>query len=252
MAAAEPLARGVFVTGTDTGVGKTLVTAALALYLRRQGLDVGVMKPVETGIDNPADLGPDAALLQWAAGSEDEPELVSPYRLKAPLAPSTAAGLEGVTIDLARLVEAARTLGQRHRFLLIEGAGGLMVPLAGGLLIADLVKQTGLPLLVVARPNLGTINHTLLTTFAAQAMDIPTAGFIINNMPADPDPASASAPESLVTLASADLLGVLGNTPGDERQKVEALADEIAALHSLPWLLMKFDLRELIPAQAGG
>ncbi|BCR05025.1 ATP-dependent dethiobiotin synthetase BioD [Desulfuromonas versatilis] len=250
MAAADPVGKGIFVTGTDTGVGKTLVTAALALFLRRRGVDVGVMKPVESGVDEPAGLGPDARLLQWAAASEDEPELVSPVRLKAPLAPSTAAKLEGVTIEMDKLVAAARELGRRHEFLLIEGAGGLMVPLAGGLLMADLVSELALPLLVVARPNLGTINHTLLTTFAAQAMGISLAGFMINNMPADPDAACKSAPESLVTLASADLLGVLDQEPGDDQEKVTALADQIALLHSLPWLLMKFELRRLIQRPA--
>lgn len=250
MAAAEPVGKGIFVTGTDTGVGKTLVTAALALYLRRRGVDVGVMKPVETGVEDPTRLGPDAELLQWAAGSNDEAELVSPVRLQAPLAPSVAARQEGVAIEMEQLLAAARELGRRHEFLLIEGAGGLMVPIAGGLLMADLAAQTGLPLLVVARPNLGTINHTLLTTFAAQAMQIPLAGFMINNMPAAPDAACKSAPEALVTLASADLLGVLDHEPGDDREKAAALAEQIAALHSLPWLLMKFELRQLIQRPA--
>ena len=242
----EPAAKGVFVSGTDTGVGKTLVTAALALYLRRRGVDVGVMKPVETGVDDTADLGPDASLLQWAAATDDPPELVAPYRLKAPLAPSVAAKREGIVIDVARLLETAGRLGERHEFLLIEGAGGLMVPLAGGLLMADLIRQSGLPLLVVCRPDLGTINHTLLTTFAAQAMGIPTAGFLINNMPSEPDAACASAPETLVNLATADLLGVLDHCHGNDREKAQQLSDQIPLLHTLPWLLMKLGLRHLI------
>lgn len=228
--------RGVFVTGTDTGVGKTLVAAALARHLRKRNLDVGVMKPVETGVTDPGRPGGDATLLQWAADCTDEPTLIAPYRLQAPLAPALAAEEESVRVDLAYIVEVARTLRERHDFTIIEGAGGLMVPLAGGLLVADLILQLGLPLLVVCRPGLGTINHTLLTIHAARTMGIPLAGFIINGMPLQPDTAEALAPHNLASLASADLLGVLPRVAGDEREKVEALAEAIAGLPTLPWL----------------
>lgn len=228
--------RGVFVTGTDTGVGKTLVAAALARHLRHRSIDVGVMKPAETGVIDPARPGADAALLQWAAGSADDPALIAPYRLRAPLAPSLAAESESVRIDLSHLLAAARSLRDRHDFTLIEGAGGLMVPLAGGLLVADLVVQLSLPLLVVCRPGLGTINHTLLTVHAARTMGIPLAGFIINGMPPRPNEAEAQAPHHLASLASADLLGVLPMVEGNEQEKVEALVEAIAALPTLPWL----------------
>lgn len=229
--------RGVFVTGTDTGVGKTLVAAALARHLRCSGLDVGVMKPVETGVTDPDRPGSDAALLQWAADCSDDPELIAPYRLRAPLAPALAAKEEAITVDLAHIVETARSLSERHDYTIIEGAGGLMVPLAGGLLVADLVLYLGLPLLVVCRPGLGTINHTLLTVHAARTMGIPLAGFIINGMPQPPDAAEALAPHNLASLASADLLGVLPRVEGSEREKVEALAEAVAGLPTLPWLL---------------
>jgi dethiobiotin synthetase len=111
-----------------------------------------------------------------------------------------------------------------------------MVPLAGGLLVADLVRQLGLPLLVVCRPGLGTINHTLLTVHAARTMGIPLAGFIINGMPEQPDAAEALAPHNLASLASADLLGVLPRVEGSEQEKVKTLAEAIAGLPTLPWL----------------
>lgn len=227
-----------FVTGTDTdtGVGKTLVAAALARYLRGRDLDVGVMKPVETGVTDPAGPGVDAALLQWAAGSTDDPALIAPYRLRAPLAPALAAKEEAIRVDLAHIAEAAGSLRDRHDFTIVEGAGGLMVPLAGGLLVADLVLQLGLPLLVVCRPGLGTINHTLLTVHAARTMGISLAGLIINGMPQQPDAAEAAAPHALASLASADLLGVLPRVEGSEREKVAALAEAVAALATLPWL----------------
>lgn len=235
--AAAKTTKGLFVTGTDTGVGKTLVSAALALFLRQRGLDVGVMKPVETGVDNPDALGSDGSLLQWAAASLDEPELISPYRLRAPLAPSLAAELENVRIDCGLLAEAANTLASRHDYLIIEGAGGLMVPLAGGVLLADLAKTINFPLLTVCRPSLGTINHTLLTIFAARTMEIPLAGFLINNMPPSPGAAEESAPHTLASLASADLLGVLNHATGTPQEQATALAGQMEKLPSLPWLL---------------
>jgi dethiobiotin synthetase len=244
MAAAEEHPRGVFVTGTDTGVGKTLVAAALALFLRRRGIDVGVMKPVETGVEDPSTLGADGELLKWAAASSSETDLISPYRLRPPLAPSLAAAHEKIRIDPGRLRGAARALAERHAFLIVEGAGGLMVPLAGGVLMADLAKELEYPLLVVSRPDLGTINHTLLTIFAARTMEIPLAGYIINNMPQDPDLAQSEAPHALASLASADILGVLNRVEGDDRAKVEALAEQLAALPTRPWLLEALGVRD--------
>ena len=231
MPAEQGLAPGVFVTGTDTGVGKTLVAAALARHLRQLGLRVGVMKPLETGVDAPEIEGHDAALLRWAAGCSAPLEQVAPVRLRAPLAPSVAAAKEKVFIDFGDLVEASRQLRRDHDFVIVEGAGGLMVPVAGGLLMADLARSMALPLLVVCRPNLGTINHTLLTIFSARTMDLPLAGYLINNMPAQPDEACACAPHALASLASADLLGVLDAvTAAGEREMVEELALRTAAL----------------------
>ncbi len=236
MAAAEAT-KGLFVTGTDTGVGKTLVSAGLALFLRRRGLNVGVMKPVESGVIDPTALGSDGQLLQWASDSSDELELISPYRLRAPLAPSVAAEKEGVFIDCGLLAEVARTLAARHDYLIIEGAGGLMVPLAGGVLFADLIKTINFPMLTVCRPGLGTINHTLLTIYAARTMEIPLAGFMINNMPQSPGEAEESAPHNLASLASADLLGVLDHVSGSAQEQVTVLADQMENLPTLPWLL---------------
>ncbi|MRR37437.1 dethiobiotin synthase, partial [bacterium] len=167
------MGKAIFVTGTDTGVGKTIVTAALARLLREQGVDVGVMKPVTSGCIERGDslVSEDAELLTWAAGVPLDEEC-APYCLRAPIAPSVAASRENVRIDFSRIRNAFETLLTRHDFVLIEGAGGLMVPLSGGLMVADLVLALKLPLLVVARPNLGTINHTVLTCFAAKQLGI--------------------------------------------------------------------------------
>lgn len=233
---AERTCPGLFVTGTDTGVGKTLVTAALARHYRRRGLKVGVMKPCETGVADTCQPGEDARLLRWAAGSCDDDRAMAPYRLKEPLAPSLAAERAGVIIDPRHIADSLATIRPGKDLLLVEGAGGLMVPLRGGYLMADLVRELGLPLLVVSRASLGTINHTLLTIFAARAMELPVAGFMINRMPSNPGIAEQEAPHQLASLASADLFGVLPEVSGCAEEQVEQLADAIAGLPTLPWL----------------
>lgn len=226
----------LFVTGTDTGVGKTLVAAALARYASRCGRRVGVMKPCETGVSDPSELGTDGKLLRWAAASEDDNRLISPYRFATPLSPAQAAEQVGVKIDPGVIVDACRKVSQGKELLLVEGAGGLMVPIRGGYLMADLVRQLQLPLLVVSRPTLGTINHTLLTIFAAHSMELPVAGFIINRMPANPGSAEGEAPHLLASLASADLLGVLPEVDGAPESQVEQLVSAITASPSRIWL----------------
>lgn len=219
--------RGIFITGTDTGVGKTIVAATLARLLRMRGLNVGVMKPVTSGCreENGSLISDDAQLLCQAAGvvcSDD----VTPYLLREPVAPAEAAKQDGVRIDFARIRESFDRLAATHDFMIVEGAGGLMVPLAGGLLVADLVKQLELPLLVVARPNLGTINHTVLTCFAAQQMELSVAGVIINNYPVAPDLAERSASHHIGSLCGAAVLGIWPHREDlDEMEVVEGLAD---------------------------
>jgi dethiobiotin synthetase len=235
----------VFVTGTDTGVGKTLVASALARHLSSRGLKVGVMKPIETGVANPEQPGEDARLLSWAANSMDSEHLIAPYRFKAPVAPTQAASLEKTHIDPVSLELSLQELADGKDFVIIEGAGGLMVPVRGGYLMADFVRQLGLPLLIVSKTSLGTLNHTLLTVFAAQAMDIPVAGIILNGMAAEPDLAAEEAPHLLAMIASADLLGVLPEVEGNERERIEKMSQEIGQLQTLGWLLQSLGLGTL-------
>ena len=242
MAAVDQL-RGVFITGTDTGVGKTIFSAALAIFLRHRGINVGVMKPAESGVDDSSTLGNDGALLAWAAEVNDAPDLISPYRLKEPLAPSVAAKREGVKIIPGHIQECFEELSSQHDFMIVEGAGGLMAPLVGGILFADIARQMQLPLLVVTRPDLGTINHTFLTVFAAQQMQLPLAGYLINRMPEKPDVACETAPHSMSSLISSDLLGVLPDiNEQDPENIVRLLATEIESSPTLPLLLANLDL----------
>ena len=222
--------KGLFVTGTDTGVGKTLVAAAIARILSMRELKVGVMKPAESGVANPKALGPDASLLKWAAKSQLSDEQIAPYRLKAPLAPAVAASREQVRIDYSSLLQQAEQIIAEHDFTIIEGAGGLMVPLAGGLLMADFALALDLPLLVVCRPSLGTINHTLLTLFTARNMGLPIAGYLINNMPEVKSVAEETVAHSLASMTTDELLGVLNQVTGEEQDKVTLLAEQIVEM----------------------
>ena len=141
-----------------------------------------------------------------------------------------AAARDGVRIDFGRIKEAFSRLSARHDFMIVEGAGGLMVPLAGGLMVADLIAALNLPLLVISRPGLGTVNHTVLTCYAAKQLGLRVNGVIINNYPDAPDSAEESAPHLIDSLSGAPLLGVFPHiTSGDSRETVELLAAKLAA-----------------------
>jgi len=172
-------ARGYFVTGTDTGVGKTVVACALVRALRAAGRDVGVMKPAETGVGPDGPL--DAQALRAAAGASDPLEEICPVQLALPAAPSVAAEDEGAGVDLARIRKALDGLAARHDTMVVEGAGGLLVPLAPGFTMADLATELGLPMLLVARAALGTINHTLLSLEAIEARGLALAGVVVSH-----------------------------------------------------------------------
>jgi dethiobiotin synthetase len=226
--------KGIFITGTDTGVGKTIVAATLARLLTLKGIKTGVMKPVTSGCITNSDghrISEDAELLKWAAGSTDSGELCAPYILKEPIAPAEAAAMEGVRIDFGTIRGAFKVLSEQNEFTIVEGAGGLMVPLAGGFLVSDLICQLDIPALVVARPNLGTVNHTLLTTFVAKQLGIDVKGTIIANYPENPGKAESSAPHLMDTLSGVPILGIFkeintSSAQGIVEKLVEQLMDE--------------------------
>jgi dethiobiotin synthetase len=199
--------RGLFVTATDTGVGKTEVACALVSGARAAGLDAGAMKPAQSGV-TPGEAG-DAERLREAAGGSDPLELVCPYRFEAPLAPGVAARLAGVEISLARLLEAARALSSRHAALVVEGAGGLLVPLTPTQTYADLAVALGLPVLVVARAGLGTVNHTALTLEALRARGLVVAGVVLNRTVPGDDPSVPHNAAEIERLTGARVLATL-------------------------------------------
>jgi len=171
--------RGVFVTGTDTGVGKTLVSTHLLRLLRGRGIDVGAMKPVETGVGAAGPL--DAIALREAAGRVDPLEDVCPVQLALPAAPNVSAEAESTALGLAPIREAFSRLRARHDWLLVEGAGGLLVPILADCSMADLAGELGLPVLLVARARLGTINHTLLSLAEIERRGLELAGVVISH-----------------------------------------------------------------------
>jgi dethiobiotin synthetase len=224
--------RGLFVSGTDTGVGKTFVACALARGLREAGVDVGVMKPVETGV--PAAGPQDALALCQAAGVDDPLELVCPLRFALPAAPEAAARAEGRRAPLAPIHEAFETLGRRHAFVLVEGAGGLLVPFDARTTMADLARELGLPLLIVARTTLGTINHTQLTLEAIETRGLELLGVVLSHSTGEISPADAENLDVLRRTLGARLIGELpaiggGAMPTAEEAGLAALIAQIVA-----------------------
>lgn len=174
--------KGIFITGTGTGVGKTHVGAGIAAAWRSMGMDVGVMKPAETGCRwRKGILVPrDALKLSRAARSTDPLDEVNPFRFQEPLAPAVAAERAGAAISMGMIKASFRSLAGRHYVMIVEGAGGIMVPLTRRATFLDLAQSLGLPVLVVALPGLGTINHTVLTVLALKGRGIACAGIVIN------------------------------------------------------------------------
>jgi dethiobiotin synthetase len=204
--------KGIFITGTDTGVGKTYVAGGLAAALRKRGTDVGVMKPAETGckIRSGKLVPKDALRLIRASGARDALGLVNPYRFRTPLAPFVAAEIEGITIEPPRIIQAYRTLSRRHGFMIVEGAGGIMAPLSGKYLYRDLVQEMNLPVVIVARPGLGTINHTLLTISALREQGIAIVGVVFNYTQDEcPGLAEETNPVIINTLSGIKILGTV-------------------------------------------
>ncbi|HEY2334789.1 MAG TPA: dethiobiotin synthase [Solirubrobacterales bacterium] len=209
---------GVFVTGTGTDVGKTVVAAAIARTLANEGKRVAVFKPVVTGLDEqPADgpnsrqIGvsqahrpraePDHALLRRAAGSAQSDDEISPYRYGPAASPHLAAAQADEEIEPQRLLAAARTAAAGADTLVCEGVGGLLVPLSPAYLVRDFAVDLGLPLVVAASPGLGTINHALLTIEAARAAGLPVDAVVLTPWPEEPSTIEWSNRETLETLA---------------------------------------------------
>jgi dethiobiotin synthetase len=200
----------LFVTGTDTGVGKTFVSCALAAALRARGLRVGVMKPVETGVVGEPE---DAVALRAAAGDPAPLDDVCPYRLRAPLAPAVAARLEGATLDVDRLVALIRRRTREADVFVVEGAGGLLVPVVGRVTWAEMAARLALPVLIVAANRLGTVNHCALTARVAAEAGLGVRGFVLSQPAPHTDESAATNAETIASLTGLPILAELAHGP---------------------------------------
>jgi dethiobiotin synthetase len=202
---------GVFVTGTGTEVGKTIVAAAIARTAAARAERVSVFKPAVSGLDEADRTDPDHALLRRAAGSSQSDDEIAPYRYGPAVSPHLAAALDGGPIDPDRLRDGAAAAARGADLLVVEGVGGFLVPLRSDYLIRDFAIDLGLPVVIVAAPGLGTINHTLLTVESVRAAGLEPAMVVLTPWPAEPGELERS---NLATIAE------LGSVP----------------VETLPWL----------------
>jgi dethiobiotin synthetase len=221
---------GIFVTGTDTGVGKTVVAAAVCAALVARGERVAAFKPAVTGLDEPSSAGwpHDHELLADAAGGGQTANAVTPYRFRPAVSPHYAAELAGTRIEPERLRAAARGAAAGADVLVCEGVGGLLVPLTDDYAVRDLAADLALPVVVVARSGLGTINHTLLTVEAARAAGLRVAGVVITPW-GEPEPIEESNRATVERLAGVQVSGLPPASPA-------TLAEAGAALPLDDWL----------------
>ena len=220
---------GLFITGTDTGVGKTFVTRGIAGALKQRGVHVGVMKPIETGCGPSNQRSPkDAAALASAAGSKLDLARICPYQFEAPLAPDVAARQENTTVDPQLILAGYHEIASGHDITLVEGAGGLLVPIVDRYTMADLAHDLGVPLLVVVDSKLGAINHTLLTLETAASRGLEVRGYVLNHTSDRADIASKTNAELLGRSTDVACLGTIEWNPaaaGDPTGVVSAAID---------------------------
>lgn len=198
-----PKSKAIFITATDTGVGKTVAAFVLGVLLKKQGLDVGVMKPVQCA-------GTDARFLKKALGLQDGLEVINPFYAPEPLSPHLAFQRSKIKFDKRRVQDCLKVLRSRHDIVLVEGAGGLMVPLAKGYYNADLIADLKAEVIIVARPGLGTINHTLLTINEARRRGWRVKGVIFcQAKPGKRGLPERTNPQEIEKLSGVRTLGVI-------------------------------------------
>jgi dethiobiotin synthetase len=217
---------GLFITGTDTGVGKTFITAAIAWALRHQGVAVRVCKPVATGAEQTSRglIAEDTRILAEASGETDL-HAVTPWTFSTPAAPPVAARLSGIPLHLEDVAAAVRRRMSPESFLLVEGVGGLLCPLTEATTVADLIAELALPVVVVTRRTLGTLNHTLLTLEAARLRQLQVCGLVVNETEPVRDIAAETNVAELQRLVDVPVLGVVSYRQDRRTERIEGLAE---------------------------
>ena len=206
--------RGIFVTGTGTGVGKSVLAASICAALAERGEKVAAFKPVITGLDERSGEWPlDDELLAKHASAGQSREEVAPHRFGPPVSPHLAAQMAGEQIEALALAREARELAEKADALICEGIGGLMVPLAAGFMVRDLAVELDLPLVIAASTKLGTINHTLLTIEAARAAGLNVTGVVLTPWPAEPDDVEENNRETIGRLGDVPVCTLAETSP---------------------------------------
>jgi len=243
------MAKGFFVTGTDTGVGKTVITAALIQAIRLLGIKVCGMKPIETGclksefgvrssgfgvhpheaealrVKDRVLIPSDGMFLKKMAGMDDPIDLVTPIRLENPLAPFPASEIEDIPVDIEKIRKAYAELSKKYEVVVAEGIGGLFVPLKRDYFLLDLARDFALPIIVVSRPGLGTINHTMLTVNCAIKEGLTVAGIIINySQPPKDTPSEKTNPEVIKQISPVPIIGIFPYLEDIARTTIEKAA----------------------------
>ena len=174
--------KSIFITGTDTDVGKTYVTAGLAVTLRKMGIDVGIMKPFAAGTSQKKGFkSEDVEILARAAQISDPENLVNPQFFKMAASPYTAAQKLKVKVKVSEALLGFKKLSKLHKIILVEGMGGIMTPIMKNYFVADMIKEMNIPTIIVTRTKIGTVNHTIMTCKMCEKFKIPVKGIIINN-----------------------------------------------------------------------
>ena len=237
---ALPQARGLFVTGTDTGVGKTFVAGAVGRYLHRLGVAVEPLKLVASGCRHAREglISSDAEFLAACCESRRTLAQINPVRYHLPLAPNVAAEREHRPVDLEAIFESYRDAAAASEALIVEGVGGLLCPLSDDFWVVHLARLSGLPLLIVARPDLGTINHTLLTIHAARSAGLKIAGVVINKYRPDDvagDLAMASNPLQIAKRGGVKVLCLVPEEAGNSVEKAKIGPDTEFSINQVRW-----------------
>ena len=202
--------KAYFITGTDTGVGKTSITAGLAGSMRKIGVDVGVMKPIATGYPNKTGFkSSDVAKLVEAASINDPENLINPVFLSLPTSPYDATKLLELSIDMSLIFEQFKKLLSLHEILLVEGIGGVMTPITKNFFVADMIKGMGVDAIIITRATIGTLNHTVMTCKMCEDYGIKIRGLVINNFDEKGTPAEKNAPSTLYELTNIPILGTI-------------------------------------------
>jgi dethiobiotin synthetase len=219
--------KGFFITGTDTGVGKTVITAAFIKAVNILGFKACGMKPIETGCVRQGNVlvPSDGMFIKAIARMEESIKYVSPCCFENPLAPLPASEIEGLSVDLGNIKKAYRDLSKNYKVFIVEGIGGLLVPIKRDYFVVDLARDFGLPIIVVSRPGLGTLNHTMLTVNYAIKEGLNLAGIVINySYPSQDTIAEETNPDILKQISPVPVIGIFPYLKDLESSTIEKAA----------------------------